>query len=223
MERTAIILGATGLTGEQVVEKLLADDYFSRVRILVRKAYPHHHPRLEVHQVNFQDQPSWLSLMRGDSLFSCLGTTMKQVHGDRELYRSIDFDIPLQAARAAAAQGVKKLLVISSLGADPHSRFFYPKLKGELEVALGQLPFQSIHILRPSFLTGNRTDPRPLERFSQTLYPLIRPLLVGRLRKYRTIGSDIVAEVMVKLAKSGKMGKFVYDSDEIAALPFRLM
>ncbi len=223
MERTAIILGATGLTGEQVVEKLLADDYFSRIRILVRKAYPHHHPRLEVEQVDFQDQASWPSLMHGEALFSCLGTTMKQVRGDRELYRRVDFDIPLQAARAAAALGVKKLLVISSLGADPHSRFFYPKLKGELEAALGQLSFQAIHILRPSFLTGNRADHRPLERFTQMVYPLLRPMLVGRWRKYRTIGSDIVAEAMVKLAKSGKMGKFVYDSDEIAGLPLRLM
>jgi uncharacterized protein YbjT (DUF2867 family) len=219
MDKTAIILGATGLTGEQVLEKLLADDYFARIRILVRKPYSQKHPRLEVHQVNFQDPASWQSLMQGETLFSCLGTTMKQVKGDKDLYRRIDFELPYQAARMAAANGVQKLLVISALGADSHSKVFYLKLKGELESALGQLPFRSIHIFRPSFLTGNRAESRPLERIMLLIYPLLRPLLVGHWKKYRTIGSDILAEAMVKLAKSPRIGKFVYDSDEIGSVP----
>lgn len=219
MDRTAIVLGATGLTGEQVVEKLLTDNYFNKVRVLVRKDFSLHHPKLEVIQVNFGHPEDWTCFMQGEALFSCLGTTNKQVKGDKALYRKIDLEIPLKAARAAAALGMKKLLLISSLGASLHSGVFYLKLKGELERAVQLLPFESIHILRPSFLLGKRSSPRSGELLLHAVTSLLAPLMAGKWKKYHPIGSDIVAEAMVKLARSGKIGKFVYDSDEIAALP----
>ncbi|HVB04503.1 MAG TPA: NAD(P)H-binding protein [Chitinophagaceae bacterium] len=219
MERTAIILGASGLTGGLLLEKMLAEDYFSRIRILVRNDFPGTSDRLDIHRVDFNLPETWVPLIRGDVLFSCIGTTNRQVKGDRLKYRKIDYDLPLTAAREASAHGVKKLLLISSAGADRNSGNFYLRLKGELEWALQQLPFESIHILRPSFLLGKRAASRPTEVLMQKLTPVIRPLLTGRWKKYRPIESETVAQTMVKLAKSPRTGKFVYDSDEIGNLP----
>ncbi len=124
-EKTASILGSTGMIGSYLLDQVLADDYFGTVRVLVRRPYPKKDPRMEVRLVDFNDAESVkLALEGSDVIFSCIGTTQKNVKGDNELYRKIDFDIPLKAARFGKEAGCKSFVLVSSVGANSKSSTF---------------------------------------------------------------------------------------------------
>jgi uncharacterized protein YbjT (DUF2867 family) len=216
-EKTAAVIGATGMIGSYLTEILINDGSFETVRLLVRRPYPKTHPKLEIKLVDFKDAESIkLALENVNTVFCCIGTTQANVKGDLKLYREIDYDIPLRVARFAKEGGAQNYIVVSSLGANPKSRTFYLKLKGELENALEEMKFDSLHIMRPGLLRGERQERRPAERLWQLLFIGLDKLLVGPLRKYGSIHGQTVAQAMANLATSPPSGVKIYHNKEIA-------
>src|SRR5688572_6618877 len=155
--KIASIIGATGMIGSYLVEELLKDDYFDTCRVIVRRIYQKTDPKMEVKLVDFNDPESLkLALEGSDTVFCCIGTTQKNVKGDNDMYRKIDFDIPARVARFAKEAGCEKFIIITSVGADRHSNTFYLKLKGELENAIHSIGLDTVHIMQPSMLLGDR-------------------------------------------------------------------
>ncbi|MFN4361710.1 MAG: nucleoside-diphosphate sugar epimerase [Hylemonella sp.] len=150
--RTVILAGATGLVGREILQGLLADPGVSAVHTLGRRAPATQHPKLTAHIVDFAALPP---LPPADELYLALGTTIK-VAGSQAAFRAVDHDANLNVAQAALAAGVKKVGLVSAMGADARSRIFYNRVKGELEDALTQLPFEGLVITRPSLLVGDR-------------------------------------------------------------------
>lgn len=196
---TAIVLGATGLVGTELVRQLLNDSRYARVRILVRRE-PHErsHPKLDCRRVSFDDLSSEL-FAGGEHVYSCLGTTIKQA-GSRAAFRRVDFDYVVQAARLAGQAGARKFLLVSSVGANARSPFFYTRVKGETEDAVAEAGVPEVHVFRPSFLLGERGGSRPLEELSIAVARPLSTLMAGPLRRYRPIEARDVARAMVARA-----------------------
>lgn len=206
--QTAVVIGATGLVGSALVQQLLNNDAFDHVRILVRRAVNLHHPKLEVCITDFSNYEQYQQkLGKGDCIFCCIGTTMAQVKGDKTLYRTIDFDIPVNAARFGKAAGFQQYLLVSAIGANSKSRFFYPQLKGEVEEIITTFGFKSFHIFRPSFLLGNRIEERRGERIGIALFRLLQFLIPSN---YKGIDVADVAKAMIRSAKQKPAGLHVY-------------
>lgn len=211
--QTAVVLGATGLIGSSLVEQLLSDDAFLRVRVLVRKPISIQHPKLEVFITDFSDYNIYRkNLGTGDCIFSCIGTTNANVKGDKLLYRSIDFDIPVNAARFGKEAGFKQFLLVSAIGADARSRIFYSRLKGEVEEMIAGYKFKSFHVFRPSFLLGRKQGERTGESIVSNLFRVFSFLVPS---KYKAINGATVAKAMLTAAKEGKEGLSVYYYNEM--------
>lgn len=218
-EKIATIVGATGMIGNYLLEALLQDDYFSTVRIVVRRPYQKTDPKMEVKLVDFNDAESLkLALEGSDTIFCCIGTTQKNVKGDNTLYRKIDYDIPLRAARFGKEIGCEKFIIVSSVGANSHSNTFYLKLKGELENAIHSLDIETVHIFQPSMLLGDRKEKRTGERLLQGSMKLISGVFLGPLRKFRAIHGKTVARAMLNAAKKNDKGFFRHTYDDINKL-----
>ncbi len=215
--RTALVLGATGLVGGHCVEMLLGDAAWRRVTVLARRASGRTHPRLDTRVVDFERLGEQADAFAVDDVFCCLGTTLKQA-GSRQAFRRVDHDYVVAAAELARERGARAFLLVSALGADAGSRVFYNRVKGETERDVAALGFAGVALLRPSLLLGRRADLRAGEGLAQKVAPLLSPLLVGPLRKYRATAGAAVARAMLRLAKDGVAGVRVVENDEVAAL-----
>jgi uncharacterized protein YbjT (DUF2867 family) len=214
--QTAVILGATGMVGGLLLQQLLQSNHFSAIRILVRKPFQFKHPKLEVKQVSFDDADSFNEgLGKADSIFCCVGTTQKNVKNDKTAYRKVDYDIPVTAAQMAVKNGFKKYLLVSAIGANPNSANFYLQLKGSVEEDIRSLPFETIHIFRPSLLLGNRNEKRRGERIAQFLMPLLSWAMVGPLRQYRPISAERLAKAMMYAALSPATGLHIHQYEQM--------
>jgi uncharacterized protein YbjT (DUF2867 family) len=197
----------------------LNDDSFAKVRVLVRRKLNIENKKLEQQLANFNDINDYAEKFGfGDVIFCCIGTTQKQVKGDKELYEKIDFDIPINAARMGEVNKFKKFLIVSSVGANESSSNFYLKLKGRTENALQTFSFRSISIFRPSILLGNRKEIRPGEKLMQSIMKNISFLFFGSYKKYRAIYASDVAKAMVKKSKINEQGIFILDYTEMMTL-----
>jgi uncharacterized protein YbjT (DUF2867 family) len=215
MPRTALIAGATGLTGQQLLKQLLVDARYAEVHVLVRKHVFAPDKKLIEHVVDFAALPNLPTLPKAvDDAFCCLGTTIK-IAGSKAAFRSVDFDYVVNFARASKKSGAQRFVVMSALGANSESGVFYSRVKGEMEGALRDLGFAELHIFQPSFLVGNRSESRPGERVGIAAFQLISPLLFGPARKYRAIEVTDVARAMIRAACLQRSGTHVYLSDEI--------
>jgi len=180
--RTAIVIGATGLVGEQLVKLLLKDTRFDKVKIFVRRSAAINDPKLEEHIIDFDDQDMWKKLVTGDVLYSALGTTLR-VAGSKEAQYKIDYTYQYQFARIAAANNIKEYVLISAAGSSPDSKIFYSKMKGELERDIKKLPFEVIHIIRPGMLAGQREKVRTGEQLGIGVMNIISRIPgLGRLK-----------------------------------------
>ena len=167
---TATLIGATGLIGNYLLEELLQDDYFDKVKILIRRPMEFSHPKLEKKLVDFNDGDSMLvALSNSDVVFCSIGTTQKKVKGDKDAYRKIDYDIAVNAARFSKMVGCETFVLVSSVGANSKSNNFYLKLKGEIEDAVKETGIHSINIMRPSVLLGDRKEKRLAESISKKI------------------------------------------------------
>lgn len=217
--KTAVVLGATGLVGHQLVLGLLQDEYFAKIRILVRKPIDIHHLKLEMQVVNFEDEHDLATKIgKGDFIFCCVGTTRKKVGGDRTAYRKVDYDIPMNTARIGIQKGYSQYVLISAVGANAFAGNFYLQLKGSLEEDIMPFPYKSIHIFRPSMLVGKREDFRFGERIGIAISQAISILLIGSLRKYKPVRAGTVAQAMTASVKQVPNGVNIYEYDELMKL-----
>jgi uncharacterized protein YbjT (DUF2867 family) len=209
----ATLIGATGLIGSQLLEMLLTDDYFDTVRIIIRRPMELTHPKLEKKLVDFSDMEVFrLALEDNDVVFSCIGTTQKKVKGDKEAYRKIDYDITVNAARLCKLNGCETFVFVSSVGANCKSNNFYLKLKGEIEESVNETGIKSIHIMRPSALSGNRKEFRPGEKLALWVMTVLSFLIPA---KYKPIKAADVAKKMIAVSKKNEPGCLVYHFTEI--------
>jgi uncharacterized protein YbjT (DUF2867 family) len=210
-QKTALIIGSTGLTGSHLLEQLLASNYYGRVVALVRRPLEQQHPKLASVVFDFE-QPD-AALVQCDDVFCCLGTTLKKA-GSKEAQYRIDHNYPLLIGRLAKQQGATQYILVSSVGADAGSGNFYLRTKGELERDLEALGFDTFISLRPSFLLGERQETRLGERIGIAVAGLLSPLMVGGLRKYRGVEAAQVASTMIRLANADITGRKVVEDFE---------
>lgn len=216
MAKTAIILGATGLTGRILLDSLLDDNHYSKIKLFSRKTIGISHPKIEEHLINMLQLKTVASDFIGDEVFCCIGTTNAKTP-DKGLYRTIDYGIPVTAAQLCEQNNIKTFIVISALGADSKSRVFYNRTKGEMEETVLSLEIPKTHILQPSLISGKRDEKRTGEYFFKQLMKVINPLLLGSLKKYRSIHPETIVSVMIWLANNEFNSKRVV-SDEIKVI-----
>lgn len=215
--RTALVFGATGLIGGHLVRQLLESPEYHRVVLLLRRPLGLAHEKLEQQVTDFNRLEEHRAAFRVDDLYCCLGTTMRKA-GSREAFRRVDYDYPLAAARLAREAGVKRYLLVSSMGADPGSAIFYSRVKGEVEEAIAAVGLPSLLIFRPSLLLGEREEARFGESVAAAVSRVIAPLMVGPLARIRAIEGKTVARAMIRMALDGPAGIHRYPSDEIGRL-----
>ena len=192
-KKTALIIGATGLVGKELVQLLLNDDDFETVKTFVRRSSGINHLKLQENVVDFENLP--VQEITGDVMFNCMGTTLKQA-GNKEKQFKADVEYPANFAKVAAENKVKVAMVVSAPGADEKSLLFYSRLKGQLEKKIKELPFDFIRFIHPSVLSGDRPEPRFGENFLvKTIDGLSK--FLPFLKKYRSISGKQVAKALV--------------------------
>lgn len=206
-QKTALIIGATGLIGNLLTRQLANSPIYSNIKVLVRKSLNWQHPRLQEIQFEF-DHPNGL-LIQADDIFCCLGTTMKKA-GSKDAFQKVDYKYPLDIARLGLENGAQQFSIVTSMGADPGSSFFYNRVKGEVERDLDRLNYPTLLIYRPSLLVGNRGENRLGERLAEGAMRLLKPLIPAR---YRGIDATKVATAMLTTAQQGLTGKHIFESD----------
>lgn len=193
----ALVIGATGATGKDLVSQLLNDKEFDEVDVFVRKPLDIKSDKLKVHVVNFDNPQEWKDSVRGDVAFSCLGTTLKTA-GSKEAQRKVDFDYQYQFAKAAKENNVDDYVLVSAYGADPKSKIFYSKMKGELEDAVRQLHFNKITIFKPGMLERKDSD-RTGEVLGSRIIKFANK--IGLLESQKPLPTNILAKAMINSAK----------------------
>lgn len=215
--RTGLLLGGSGLVGGFCLQALLEEPTYTSVVSLGRRELAiAPHPKLLQKAMDFEKLAS-LELPPLDDVFCALGTTIRKA-GSQEAFRHVDYELPLAAADQALKFGAKQFLLVSSVGADPRSRNFYLRTKGELEHALRKLPFNGLHIFRPSLLMGKRQESRPGESMAMAVARILQFLCVGPLREYHPVSAMTVGQAMVTAAKADRKGVFVWCYDEMRLL-----
>jgi len=214
MAYKAIITGASGLIGSSLLTILLTEPAYAEITVLVRKKIGITHPKLTEILVDFDKLDDYTGDINGHVLFCCIGTTKNKTPDLKDYYK-IEHDYPLTLGQLALKNGVKQYHYVSSIGADKNSSAYYTKFKGQTEYDLQQLNLPTLHIYRPSILAGERNDHRPMEKFVNGLMFLINPLLIGSLKKYRSIPAKTVAMAIYKQSINSDEGVFIHASDQI--------
>ncbi|MBO9616984.1 MAG: NAD(P)H-binding protein [Dyadobacter sp.] len=207
----ALIIGATGATGKDLVDILLRDPDYTDVVIFVRRASGVVHPKLTEILTDFEKMEPIEGQIKGDVWFSCLGTTLKTA-GSKDKQWHIDYEIPLEFARVARRNGVAQAVLLSAYGASPRSNVFYSKMKGELEEKIKGLVFEKLIIFKPGLLLRKDTD-RLGERISASAIRLLNRL--GIMKKFRPMPTEILAEKLAKVHKVCSNGTHVIELDGI--------
>ncbi|GAB3929207.1 oxidoreductase [Larkinella terrae] len=207
--KTALVVGATGLIGNLLTHRLVDSPAYEKVKVLVRHSLGWQHPHLQEIQYDF-DHPNGL-LVQADDVFCCLGTTMKKA-GSKEAFQKVDYQYPLDVAKRALVNRAKQFLLVSSMGANPSSSFFYNRVKGELERDLTALNYPALLIFRPSLLLGERKEYRLGERIGEGLMKLFNPLIPAR---YKGVQGTSVANAMLQKAQRGLAGTHIFESDQL--------
>ena len=212
-EKTAAIIGSTGLIGGKLLELLLYDNYFNVIRVIVRRPVEFNNPAVRVIVIDFSDEISFKSALSGcDALFCAVGTTQKKVNGDRAAYYKVDYDIPVNAARYCEETGCPVFLLVSSVGADSKSNNFYLKLKGEVEDKIQEMKIASVSVFRPSMLLGKRKEFRFGEEVAKAIST---PLSFLFPSKYKPVRAENVAGAMIAASKKATPGFNVYHYREM--------
>ncbi len=203
----ALLLGATGLVGRELLAQLLDDDRYTSVTVVARRGTGANHAKLVEHVFDLEQMESHPEAFVADDVFCALGTTIR-VAGSQERFRVVDFELPLRAARLARERGAAHYLLVSSVGADPRSRIFYSRVKGELEQALMKLGYPSLTIARPSTLLGDRAEHRRGETIAQRLGWLFPAA-------YKPIHGRSVARALLAAAHDPAPGTRILQSREM--------
>lgn len=213
IQKTAILLGATGLVGEQLLSRLLLDDDYACIKLFSRSPTHITHPKIKEYLGDIMKLESFSKDFTADELFCCIGTTAAKTK-DKQRYKAIDIGIPTQAAKLSKAKGIEFFAVISAMGANPKSRVFYNQVKGEMEQAVLAENIKHTYIVRPSLLYGIRGETRWAEDIGNWLLKTIRPLMLGKLYQYQPISANQVALSMHWLS-STRPDKTYLDSGQM--------
>lgn len=213
--KKALLVGATGLVGSSLLQKLLASPAYTSVVVVARTAVPEHPKLTQVVMPDLAEMEQHKDMLSGvEDVYCCLGTTIKKA-GSRQAFRKVDYDYPLLMARLAKENGVQRFLIISSMGADASSKMFYSRVKGELEEALRALALPSTAVFRPSLLLGERKEFRLGEKTAEWLFRPISFLFRGRLLPYRPIQASDVAAVMHRVGQMYIPGYAIYENEQL--------
>lgn len=215
--KIVLLAGATGLVGKNALDAMLEAPDIARVFAVTRRPIGREHPRLANRIVQFDTMEAQLKGVTCHVGVCCLGTTIRQA-GSQEAFRKVDIDHVLAFARTAKAAQAQRFVVVSSAGADTHSKNFYLRTKGEMEDALAGVGFVSLDILQPGPLMGLRSQMRPLELGLLLVMPLVNPFLRGQREAFRSISVKTVGAAIVGATRSGRKGGQRYTHDGIEAL-----
>jgi uncharacterized protein YbjT (DUF2867 family) len=213
----ALVAGSSGMVGAELVRALVSGGDYRRVIALSRRPLPIESPRLVNRILRFENLDTDLRGLACDDAYCCLGTTLRQA-GSQQAFRAVDHDLVLRFARFAQAAGARTLVVVSAAGAAPAARNFYLRVKGETELALETLRFRSLHLMQPSLLLGPRQQWRMAEALGRAFMPLVNPLLLGQLERWRAISARSVAAAMCAAARSGRLGVQRYSWRSLRAM-----
>lgn len=210
---TAILLGATGLTGRVLLQQLLEDSRYEKIILFSRRPSELNHPKIEEHIIDLFELETVQDKFMADEVYCCIGSTKKKTP-DENMYRKIDYGIPVTAAKLTKKKNISTFLVISAIGADAESRFFYGKVKGEMEKDVLNEKIPNTYIFQPSLIAGERKEKRTFEFLAKEAMKLGNYLLLGPLKKYKSISPETIATAMITVAKNG-YSKNRIESDEI--------
>ena len=217
MKKTAIILGATGLTGSNLLQKLINDDRYNSIKLFSRSKIDGLPTKVTQFIGNLLKLEDFKADFTADEVFCCIGTTAKKTP-DKNLYKKIDYGIPVGAAKLAKENKIDTFLVVSAMGANKKSSVFYNKTKGEMENDVLLQNIQKTTILRPSLIGGERKDFRILEQIGLSVFKIIQPLFIGKLKNYKIIDANNIAQAMVQLANNKNHTEVIITSNEIINL-----
>ncbi len=214
--KTALIFGSSGLVGKHLLNQIINNSNYSKVKIFVRSSLEISDQKVEIINTDFKDLQKIKNLIIGDDCFFCIGTTKKN-SPDKNEYRRIELDLPKKIAQISKSNDIRSFIYVSSGFADPNNSGDYLKFKGLVEEEIKSLNFEKIGILRPSFLLGNRKEKRVGEKIGIFIFKLLSPLFFGPIKKMKPIHSEKVAKAMIKIANEN-LGKTILESDEIVEI-----
>lgn len=215
--KVGVLFGASGLVGNCALRRLLVHQAYEKVISIGRTPLKASHPKLIHYEVDMSTPDNYRHLMRGDDLFISIGTTMKKA-GSKEAFYEVDHDLVFNIAKTGSLQGINQLIFVSTIGADDRSLIYYLKVKGELESNVRRLPYWGVHIMRPSFLVGDREGIRPAERLAGQIGKRFQRFTGSIIGDLAPIDADDVAKAMVQAAQSLKQGTHIHHGTEIARM-----
>ena len=214
--KSALLFGASGLVGSHVLNQLISNHNYSKIKLFVRSSINISDPKIEIIQTDFNDLENHREDIKGDDCFFCIGTTKKN-SPDKNEYKRVELEVPKQIAQIAKSNLVNSFVFISSGYADPKSSGDYLKFKGEVEEELKRLNFPKLGIMRPSFLLGDRKEKRTGEKIGIFVFKLLSPLFLGPLKKMKPIHSATVAKAMIAITQNDS-SKTIFESNEISEI-----
>jgi len=216
MKKTAIILGASGLTGGFVLQKLIEDERYDTIKLFSRSKIEGLPDKVQQFIGNLLELNQFKTDFTADDVYCCIGTTAKKTP-DKTLYKKIDFGIPVAAAKLSKENNISTFLVISAMGANKNSTVFYNKTKGEMENSVLKQQIKNTYVLRPSLIGGDRQETRLLEKIGLVIFKVIQPLFIGKLKKYKIVNAETIAQAMIGLANT-KYSEVIITSEHINKL-----
>ena len=214
--KTALLFGSSGLIGGYLLNQLIQNNNYSKIKIFVRSDPEINNSKVEIIKIDFNNLENHIEDIKGDDCFFCIGTTRKN-SPDKDEYKRVELEIPKEIAKIAKSNLVNSFIFVSALYANPKSSGEYIRFKGQVEEELKELSFPKLAIMRPSFLMGDRKEKRVGEKIGIFVFKLLSPLLLGPLKKMRPIHSETVAKAMIRVANEN-LEKNIFESNEIAEL-----
>ena len=214
--KTALVFGSTGLVGGHLLDQLIKNENYNKIKLFVRSEIIINDLKVEIVKTDFNNMEKHKEEMTGDHCYFCIGTT-KQNSPDKDEYRRVELDLPKQIAQITKSNSVNSFVFVSSGYADPNSSGDYLKFKGLVEEELKRLSFNKLGIMRPSFLIGDRKEKRLGEKLGIFVFKLLSPLFLGPLKKMKPIQSEKVAKAMIKIS-NGEFRQQVFESNEIVEI-----
>ena len=214
--RTALIFGSSGLVGGHLLNQLIKDTNYSKIKLFVRSVPEISDPKVEIIKTDFSNLQNHKEDIKGDDFFFCIGTTKKN-SPDKDEYKRVELDIPKEVAKIAKSNLVNSFIFVSALYANPKSSVEYIRFKGQVEEELKEINFPKLAIMRPSFLMGNRKEKRASETIGIFVFKLLSPLLLGPLKKMKPIHSETVARAMIAVIQND-IQQTIFESNEISEI-----
>jgi len=214
--KTALVFGSSGLVGQQLVQQLIQNNSYQKIKLFVRKKPNIQNPKIEIIETKFDNLEILSPEIKGDDCFFCIGTTKKN-SPDKTEYQRVELELPKKIANLAKQNNLQSFIFVSSGYANSKSSGDYLKFKGLVEEELISLEFNNLGILRPSFLVGNRKEKRIGEKIGIIIFKILSPLMVGPLKRMKPIHVKTVAGAMIKIAQL-EIKQTIFESDEIVKL-----